>query len=942
MTGAETFQRAHELFNDALERDEGERHAFVREVCGHHPELERRVRALLLAHDHTLPLVDEPDPIQFLGTESPEHGALEGAEIGPYRLLHELGAGGMGIVYEAEQTEPIVRRVALKVIKPGMDTREVTRRFEQERQTLASLEHPHIARAYDAGVTSSGRPYFVMEVVKGQPITRYCDDMELGLEARLQLFVQLCRAVQYAHLRGIIHRDLKPTNVLVSVEQDGPAPKVIDFGIAKALEPTPGSKTTQLTRVQHPMGSPQTMSPEQAMGQPVDIRADVYSAGVILYRLLTGSYPFQLGDRELSDWSAVVRTLSEQEPPPPSSRARAATASSSALVFDRELDWVVLKALAKEPGERYQSMEELARDVERYLHDQTVLAGPVSWRYRARKFVRRHRTAVTFAATVVTLMVASGVGLGVQAVRLRAALDTAERERTQAEQVTRLMTGIFSGSDPRRDGERDVTALELLDQGEEQTRVALRDQPLVLAELLLQIGTTRHGLGDEERGATLLEESISLARSDADQELLARSLIRLGRLRIDQGQLDAADRAIEEGARLARTLGDVPFLIEALQARAEALRNRSRLEEARSVLQEAASLAEGCSSCGETTARGVLFNLALVQQSQGRNEEALAVFSRVLDAHRRSPTQPVDMANVLDGMGVLLTNLGRSDEALPYFEEALGVQVEHLGESHSKTLQARGNMALAASNVGNLELAYRMNLENLRAVRSTSSEPTALEARLLNNIGLNQHGLGDLEAAEASFREAIDLQHRLVGDDHPNHAFHLSNLARLIQEQGRTEEAERHYRHALALRERHLPADHPNISDTVIWLGSLLLATGRAEEAEGYVRRGVEIRESKLDPQSWRAAEARSWLGSVLIARGRAAEGLPLVVDAYPLIREQRGDHWHRTPQALARVIEAYQAVGDEQQVAHYSELLRSRHPDLEPPGAASTRSATP
>jgi tetratricopeptide (TPR) repeat protein len=415
------MSRAKTIFVESLRQPPGERRAFAVDACGGDGALEERVLALLAAHDEAPP---PPDPIEGPGTS-----------IGAYRLLEEIGDGGFGVVYVAEQKEPVQRRVALKVIKPGMDTREVISRFEAERQALALMDHPNIARVFDGGATPGGRPLFVMELVKGIHIHEYCDQCQLPLPARLGLLTSVCRAVQHAHQKGIIHRDLKPSNVLVAIQDGDPVPKVIDFGVAKAT----GQRLTEATfrtRFAQMIGTPQYMSPEQAemSALDVDTRADIYSLGVLLYELLTGTTPLTRERLETIDFDELRRIIRDEDPPTPSARLTSLNGQGAEVAAARrtdlrrlvrtvhgDLDWIVMKALEKDRTRRYETVTALASDVERYLADEPVEAGPPSHWYRARKFVRRNRTGVT-VATVAVLLLAVGGG-----VAARVAADRATR-----------------------------------------------------------------------------------------------------------------------------------------------------------------------------------------------------------------------------------------------------------------------------------------------------------------------------------------------------------------------------------------------------------------------------------------------------------------------------------------------------------------------------------
>jgi serine/threonine protein kinase len=482
--GAGELRRIFELVRAA---SPGAREDVLRRECGGDDALRTRLEAMVRAAEDSRflgsPTVDEG--VRAGGAEAMTLMAAEregpGTVIGPYKLLQQLGEGGFGTVFMAEQERPVRRRVAFKIIKLGMDTKQVVARFEQERQALAMMDHPHIAKVLDAGATDSGRPYFVMELVKGDPIVEYCDRSNLGIGERLDLFVQVCAAVQHAHTKGVIHRDIKPTNILVSTQDGRPHAKVIDFGIAKATASKLTEKTL-FTEHRALIGTPEYMSPEQAEGSlDIDTRTDVYSLGVLLYELLTGTTPFSSGELRSAAYGEIQRIIREVDPPKPSTRLSKNTESLAAVAARRsvqparlnavirgELDWIVMKAMEKDRQRRYESASGLGDDVRRYLDGDAVLAAPPSAGYRARKFVRRNKGRVVAGALVASALILGMVGTTWQAMRAAeravaaersgaeaTAARDAERERVaELEQVVEFQYAMLSGIEPSTAGTR--------------------------------------------------------------------------------------------------------------------------------------------------------------------------------------------------------------------------------------------------------------------------------------------------------------------------------------------------------------------------------------------------------------------------------------------------------------------------------------------------------
>jgi len=553
-----------QIFEEALEKpSEAERSAFLDEACRNHPELRARLALLLEGHFRAEKFLnDRSDSLRASADEA------IGSFIGRYKLLEKIGEGGFGAVYAAEQKEPVKRRVALKIIKLGMDTKQVVARFEAERQALALMDHPNIAKVHDGGATETGRPYFVMELVRGVPITNYCDENKLSVRERLALFMRVCQAVQHAHQKGIIHRDLKPSNILVTVNDGVAVPKVIDFGVAKATQQELTEKTI-LTQFHHFIGTPAYMSPEQAEMTSLDIdtRSDIYSLGVLLYELLTGRTPFDAKELLEAGLDAMRRIIREKEPVRPSTRVGTLGADELTTAAKRrhidpprlikslrgDLDWIVMKALDKDRTRRYETANALALDIRRHLADEPVSASAPSASYRFSKFAQRNKTALGVAATMAAILVIATVASTWQAIRATRERDAKEQARQEAEAISTFLTKLFRSPDPKRDG-RTNTVAEYLNRAARKIESELASQPARRAHLQTVLGATYDALGLDREAFLVLSNALNyyLATLGREHPTTIQAMHNLAISVHASGQLDKALQLQEEELALSR------------------------------------------------------------------------------------------------------------------------------------------------------------------------------------------------------------------------------------------------------------------------------------------------------------------------------------------------------------------------------------------------------
>ncbi len=747
------------------------------------------------------------DATQGLSTGAP--GGPAAGQIGPYRLLHALGEGGMGEVWLAEQKSPIQRTVALKVIKPGMDSKAVIARFESERQALALMDHPNIARVFDAGSTPEGRPYFVMEYVPGLPITEYCDKHKLTVRQRLELFLQVCDGVQHAHQKAIIHRDLKPSNVLVMDQNDKPVPKIIDFGLAKATAQRLTDKTL-FTEFGTMLGTPEYMSPEQAdqNEQNIDTRTDVYSLGVILYQLLVGVLPFEVKALRAAGLEAVLRVIREQDPPKPSTRIRSMGDASSAVAESRceqpnsfarhlqgELDWITMKALEKDRARRYGSPSELAADIDRHLHDRTVLAGAPSNAYRASKFVKRHRGMVAAMVAAVVLSIAFAVAMAIQLRRIT-------RERDRADRIAEFMTEMFKVSRPTEARGNSVTAREILDKASNEIETGLRDDPRLQAQLMRTMAETYRGLGLYDHAQELAQRALAIQQrvlGPDDRDTLATTET-LGWIALGQGRYADAEKSFRAAADgRSRVLG--PENPQTLSAYA---------------------------------------SLGWTIHQEGRYSEGDKLLSDALEKQRRilGPEHSSTMATT-DNLALSLIREKRYAEAETLERENLETRRRKLGADHPDTLFSMRNLAYALQQQGQFAEAEKLQRQILDArVRLLGPDhpETLLSQR---DLALTLSGEGNYAEAETLFRNNLDARTRTLGADDLATLVDREYLAIDLSHEGRYAEAEKLFRQSLdAAQKANRPA-----AVRLAWYNFACgaAAAGRTDEAFEYLGRAIDL-----------------------------------------------------------------------------------------------------
>ena len=899
---SERWQRADRILEAALDAAPEQRAQVVADACGDDVALRAEVERLLEADARNDAFLERPAP-GLEGDTAPEtgsHSDESGLRLGPYRLLRRIGQGGMGAVYLAERTDgEFERRVAIKLLRDGHDEAEAVARFQRERQSLAHLQHPHIARLHDGGRGEDGRPYLVMEHVEGSPIDRYCERERLPLEARLRLFQQVCAAVQHAHGHLIVHRDLKPANILVSAEGEA---KLLDFGIAKRLSPA-GEDTRTHARVMTPLYA----SPEQVRGGTITTASDVYGLGVVLFQLLCGRLPYRAGHASSFE---VERAVLEEQPPAPSAVAQDAALRRR---LRGDLDAIVLKALRKEPDQRYTSVALLSQDISQYLAGQPVTARRGSLAYSAGRFVRRNRLAVATAAVVLAVLLGLLARLAVQGRRLAA-------ERDKARQALDVLVQTFAQPDPYQGAGERITAREVLDRGAAQVVDGGGLGPEIQAPLLNAIGRAYLGLGLPAQAAPLIERAAEVSGSAASTPAWAASREVLAELRIQQGRMEEAERLFAEALSVrARISGpDAPETTLA-QIRLGSLQaDRERFDAAEGMLQRALDLRRRRHGQESPEAAEALRALGRLRYRQAQFAESIALQEEALDIDRR--TSGADSPQVARALNLLAeTNApyGQLDRAERLGREALAIQERRLGEAHPDTVSTLSNLGTILHHRTRLpeaEATFRTALARYRT-RVGPRHPDL--AAVLQNLGAVVAIQGRPEEAAGYLEEALGARREIFGARSEPVAETLSHLARLRFAE-RFEEAFEMEGEALdILTDLHGP-EHPGVAMVLQDIGQLLLIHRRPLEAERYLHEGLGIRERILPPGHPELAYARSVIGSCLTSQRRYAEAEVLLLPAERAMLEARGaDHLY-TQRIRRRLRELYEAWGRPDKAREY------------------------
>jgi tetratricopeptide (TPR) repeat protein len=806
------------------------------------------------------PAPDHADPSQksqLAGSTLSFHGSIEqpGSQIGRYKLLHTLGEGGMGIVYLAEQKHPIRRQVALKVIKPGMDSKRIIARFEAERQALALLDHPNIAHVHDAGTTEAGRPYFVMEYVKGLSIIEHCDRHKLTVEDRLNLFRQICLAVHHAHQKGIIHRDIKPSNILVSTQDDKATPKIIDFGVAKAIA-QPLTERTLATEESQLLGTPEYMSPEQAdmASEDIDTRSDIYSLGVLLYVLLTGTLPFDSDTLRTGGIERIRRVIRETDPKTPSTRlsnlgeeaqkvarSRRTDIATLAKKLHKELEWIPLKAMRKERAERYRSASEFADDIENYSKGNPLIAGPLSNVYRLKKLVRRNRALVTGIAAVLAVLLGGIVVSMLFAIR-------ADRALAESQLIADFLENDVLGSVTEISiGEASIS--DMLDAASKKLEGKFKDKPLIEARIHEKLGWMYWVLDESTKSQSHILNAIRIYRQHHGEEhaLTLETQGKLAMVYLIEGRYHDMERLCRKIVQTAKRVSSLEQQVSRINALGVALYHVGRYKEAESLFDNTLQIVRH--ELGEENAIRLPFyrcNLAAVYWRQGRYDEAERLFVETLEnAEWTEEFGKWWELQYAYPLGNVYMALGQYDKAETLFVKSLEIQRLAQGDEHRHTLHTMCGLVRLYVDQDRYEEAQTIFNEALPIARERLRKEHPLTLSFVNAYAVLHTKQKQYDQAERLFDEALKGRQLELGTDHPDTLQTKNDLAILYKKQDNYAKAEPLLLEALKGRRLKLGDTHPNTLQSLNDLIDLYEAWNKPEKAEEWREKLGQIEDFK-------------------------------------------------------------------------------------------------
>ncbi|MCI0601549.1 serine/threonine-protein kinase [bacterium] len=877
----ERWKQIEKIFFEAADLPIQERILFLEESCINDPELKQEVESLLRQEDGTETILKTLISNAVESLPQNEITDLTGTRIGAYRITGLIGQGGMAQVYKATRDDDQYQKiVAIKIIRQDVVPSLLIHRFWYERQILANLEHPYIARFLEGGTTEDRIPYFVMEYIEGEPITAYCDKHGLTIQKRLELFRQVCDAVQYAHRNLVIHRDLKPSNIMVTSEG---IPKLLDFGIAKFLNPelSAAIPTTTLTSIC--LMTPEYASPEQVRGQPVTTATDIYSLGLLLYELLTSQRAQQFRTKSIAE---IERVVCERQPEAPSSIVTSSASTTTKIGMKksnpkklsrklaREVDSIVLMAIHKDPQNRYRTAVEFSDDISRYMDGLPIRARTQTWGYRAIKFVRRHKTAVASASIIALLLAGLAAVMTIQASRIA-------KERDRANKVTEFLVDLFEVSDPDETRGNTVTARELLDASAKKIERELGEQPEVQAALMNTMGRVYQNLGLSHTSVTLFEKALQIRKRE------------LG----------------EENVEIASTMDDL----------SSALSDAGRYSEAEAIARKSLIIRRKLHGNEHTDVAVSLDTLAVSLFLNGKYDEAEAALREALTIHQKvTGEESIEVAWSLNNLANVLRFKGKDKEAEPLYRQSLAICRNLFGNNHRETLNSMKNLGRLLLDNADYDGAEVLFSEALDLSRKVLGENHPDLANAMWNLALVMRAKKRYTDAETLLRDGLILRRKSLGNQHPKVATHLYTLGVLLVDKGDFDEAESLLSEAGLLWQKTLPPNHDNHANIFWMLGHVRMQKGNPKEAETQFRKALEIRVRALPADHPRLANLKVSLGDCLTAQGRYKEAESILVDSYRTLTVKQGMKHPDSVKAAKTLASLYTAWGKPNEAAKY------------------------
>lgn len=936
----QNWQIIKQIFSDALEIPESERKKFVIEACGENKQLLEEVQSLLAAHENPGPLDKSPENLKQSLLGSLRTQSYKNQVIGNYKIIKRLEDGGMGSVFLAKRSDgQFDQHVALKLLRTGFVTDTQNQRFLAERQILASLIHKNIARLVDGGITQNGQPWFAMEYVKGLPIDEYCDKNQLTIKERLRLYKDVCNAVQFAHQKLIVHRDLKPSNIFV--EEDGTV-KLLDFGIAKALKPDdilrgrmPVTKTGLL-----PL-TPAYASPEQIRGESITTASDIYQLGILLYELLTGSTPYNVSGRSPSEIEHIICETTPGRPsaavtknpdghsamtPQKISAVRKTDPAKLQRLLKDELDIIVLKAMHKDPGRRYESAGHFASDIDNFLQGKPVFAHPDSMLYRGQKFIQRHKTSFFSSAAIILLLIGYTVTITYHSQRTESALEQAQQESEKAEQVIEYLMDMFEASDPSESLGENVTARQLLENGISQAE-QLQEQPEVQAQMIDLTGRVYMNLGEYGKADELLNRGYQIRENHftPPHNDIAESLHNLGILSWNRGDYSQAENYLRNALQMERQLykGTHESVSNTTMSLAIVLKELGKFEEAEPLYKQALEMDREIFGEKHEFVANDLNNFGNFLESQGDYEGAREYYLKSLELYRELlGNKHPSVAGSLTNLGRISERMGEVNKSVDYHMEALQIRKKVFDEQHpdvAESLYELGSVLLDIEKYDEAELHLKQSL----AIQKSALDPLHPDiSQTLNSLGVLMGRTENYEASEQYYRESLKLTQQQLGETHSDAGITMNNLGLALIRQQKYDEARQYLELSLQVLSQNFDENHPMIIYPLLGLAHIHLDTGKPDAAEPFLQRSLDIQLESSGEDHWKVGVIKSRLGRCFTAMDEFEKAEPFLIDGHEILSEQLGDNHNRTRTAIENLVSLYDSWEKPGKADEFKKLL--------------------